>query len=59
MTTYSCPRCQATVDENFYGPCATCRAALRAHYASAARDVAEQRFEPVMHVTPNAVATKD
>jgi len=59
MTTFECPRCHSTVDESFYGPCTSCRGALRAHYAGASREVEEQRFEPVMHVTPNAVALKD
>jgi hypothetical protein len=59
MTTFACPRCHSSVDESFYGPCLTCRTALRSHYAGLARAVEEQKFEPAMHVTPNQVATKD
>jgi hypothetical protein len=56
---FSCPRCQTSVDERFYGPCATCRADLRASLGGAAREVESAAFEPSLHVTPNAVALKD
>lgn len=55
----TCPRCGAAVEERFYGPCETCRGALRAALGGEARDVARAEFEPAMHVTPNAVALKD
>jgi hypothetical protein len=56
---FSCPRCHEPVDERFYGPCPTCRAQLRLTLGGEARDVERSVFEPSMHVTPNAVATKD
>lgn len=56
---FACPRCRAEVAERFYGPCATCRAGLRAAVTAEAKDVEAERFEPAMHVTPNAVALKD
>jgi hypothetical protein len=55
----TCPRCGQTVEERFYGPCATCRADLRARIGAAARTVEVADYEPKMNVTPNAVATKD
>jgi hypothetical protein len=54
----TCPRCGASADEEFYGPCADCRVALRAS-GREARAVAAADYEPKMNVTPNAVATKD
>jgi hypothetical protein len=56
---FSCPRCSSDVVERFYGPCAACRADLRARLARTARDVETSAFEPSMHVTPNAVALKE
>lgn len=56
---FECPRCQASVSEAFYGPCASCRGDLRATQGSAARDVEAVEYEPKMNVTPNAVALKD
>jgi hypothetical protein len=56
---FSCPRCRATVDARFYGPCDECRTQLRASLGAAAREVERTAFEPSMHVTPNAVALKD
>ena len=53
----TCPRCRSVVDEEFYGPCAECRAQLRAS-GREARAV-DTTYEPKMNVTPNAVATKD
>ena len=55
----TCPRCQRPADARFYGPCADCRAELRAALRIEARDVEGGGFEPAMHVTPNAVALKD
>lgn len=56
---FTCPRCQEPADEQFYGPCPTCRGQLRAALGGAAKDVERTAFEPAMHVTPNAVAVKD
>jgi len=56
---FVCPRCSSEVHDRFYGPCAACRADLRARLAGEERDVASAAFEPSMHVTPNAVATKE
>ena len=54
-----CPRCGAPLDQPFYGPCPTCRSALRQQYDGLARHVEAAEYEPKMNVTPNAVATKD
>jgi hypothetical protein len=59
MPSFACPRCRTEVDEDLYGPCAVCRTALRAAFAGEARQVEAAAYEPKMHVTPNAVATKD
>lgn len=56
---YECPRCAAQVVSSFYGPCETCRGALRATIKAEAQDVAAADYEPKMNVTPNAVATKE
>jgi hypothetical protein len=56
---FTCPRCEAAVDERFYGPCTSCRADLRSRLAGTAREVTAAAFEPSMHVTPNAVALKE
>jgi hypothetical protein len=56
---FTCPRCAGATEARFYGPCDTCRAALRAALGGEARDVERTAFEPSMHVTPNAVALKD
>jgi ribosomal protein L37E len=55
---FSCPRCGAAAHEAFYGPCATCRLALRA-LGGERREVERVDYEPKMNVTPNAVAVKD
>lgn len=54
----TCPRCGATVDEVYYGPCEACRVQLRATQGADAKDV-QVEYEPKMNVTPNAVALKD
>ena len=54
-----CPRCGATADERYYGPCTSCREAMRATLGGAAREVEATTYEPKMNVTPNAVALKD
>lgn len=56
---FACPRCSATVEERFWGPCSRCRAELVAAHRGEAVEVESTRFEPSMHVTPNHVATKD
>jgi hypothetical protein len=60
---FDCPRCQQpTSGEQFYGPCAACRADLRVRMTRAAAEVAEvadTTYEPKMNVVPNQVATKD
>jgi hypothetical protein len=56
---FTCPRCSQTVGEDWYGPCASCRAELQATYAGEARVVEAAAYEPKMNVTPNAVALKD
>jgi len=58
-TSYDCPRCGTTVDNDLYGPCRSCRAELRARFAGEARDVVVADYEPKMNVTPNAVASKE
>ncbi len=54
-----CPRCGASVTEEFYGPCTACRADLRATLGGDAQEVTSTEYEPKMNVTPNAVALKD
>jgi len=55
----TCPRCGATAASRFYGPCETCRAELRASLGGEARELETAAYEPMMNVTPNAVALKD
>jgi hypothetical protein len=54
-----CPRCGRPSSSELYGPCADCRADLRATMGSAARQVDVPEYEPKMNVVPNQVATKD
>ena len=56
---FACPRCQLDVEDDFYGPCAVCRSALRDAFRSEGRMVEVAEYEPKMNVTPNAVALKD
>jgi hypothetical protein len=56
---FTCPRCGHAATARFWGPCDTCRVALRATMGGAAREVAVADYEPKMNVTPNQVATKD
>jgi hypothetical protein len=56
---FSCPRCGGGVAERFYGPCSTCRDALRAALGGDRREVDVAAYEPKMNVTPNAVALKE
>jgi hypothetical protein len=55
----TCPRCARSVDETYYGPCESCRQALRGAMQREARAMERTEFEPAMHVTPNAVALKE
>ena len=55
----TCPRCGATNEERFYGPCTACRGDLRAKYLGEGRIVEVAEYVPKMNVTPNAVASKD
>jgi hypothetical protein len=57
--TFDCPRCGTATTGGYYGPCSSCRADLRATVSGTARAVEASAFEPALHVTPNAVATKE
>lgn len=59
LLSFTCPRCGTTAADRFYGPCDSCRTALRRDLAGEARAVEEAAYEPKMNVTPNAVALKD
>lgn len=56
---FACPRCATAAQERLYGPCTTCREALRAELGGDAHELAAAAYEPKMNVTPNAVALKD
>jgi len=56
---YECPRCKTENDEDFYGPCTSCRSALKAIFQQEGRVIQLAEYEPKMNVTPNAVALKD
>ena len=49
----TCPRCAASVEVRYYGPCDECRTTLRRMLRNEARTVEREAFEPAMHVTPN------
>lgn len=49
---FDCPRCSGSVDEEYFGPCDTCRIDLRATIRADARDVDLAEYEPKMNVTP-------
>ena len=53
-----CPRCGETRAERFYGPCGSCREALRTLMYREPHVVDVADYEPKMNVTPNQVATK-
>lgn len=59
LLSFECPRCNTAVDEQFYGPCTSCRGQLRAKYLGEGREVEVAEYVPKMNVTPNAVALKD
>ena len=56
---FDCPRCGASTTAAYWGPCERCRDELAATMVADAREVEVGAFEPVMHVVPNQVATKD
>jgi hypothetical protein len=56
---FTCPRCEHAVEEEYYGPCTSCRTELRASLGGDGRAVEAAAYEPKMNVTPNAVALKD
>jgi len=58
MRSSACPRCGRTAEQRFRGPCADCRAELRATIVGQAQDL-DATYVPSMNVTPNAVAQKD
>lgn len=59
LLSFVCPRCAGQVDEQFYGPCTSCRTELRAKFLGEGRVVELAEYVPKMNVTPNAVALKD
>jgi len=59
MPPFACPRCGSEVCERFWGPCQTCRTELTTLMQRTAEHVESERFEPVLHVVPNHVATRD
>lgn len=54
-----CPRCGGSIDSDLYGPCPSCITELRANQRNDPRATESAAFEPRMHVTPNAVASKE
>jgi hypothetical protein len=58
LLTFICPRCAAAAEEEFYGPCRACVAALRA-VGGEQVEVEAVEYAPKMNVTPNFIATKD
>jgi hypothetical protein len=59
LSSFACPRCESDVEEDYYGPCGSCRAELRASLGGDPQAVVAVEYEPKMNVTPNAVALKD
>jgi hypothetical protein len=59
VTKFDCPRCQAPTEQDLYGPCASCRDALRTTMTRVAEVVEVDQFAPKMHVVPNQIATKE
>lgn len=55
----TCPRCNASATVDFYGPCPSCSAELRATMGADGVAAEAVEYEPKMNVTPNAVALKD
>lgn len=59
LLSFDCPRCNAAVEERFFGPCRSCREELVATQRAESATVEAGRFEPATHVVANHVATKD
>ena len=58
-SAYPCPRCETTMAADFYGPCESCVAELKASQQNEASGDTAAAYEPKMNVTPNAVALKE
>lgn len=65
---FVCPRCEEVFEEIFFGPCPDCVAQLRHEQVWSEPEGWDWdewaisragKFEPPMHVQPNAVALKD
>lgn len=54
-----CPRCGASAQERFYGPCTSCREQLRATMGGEQKVLDDVVYEPKMNVVPNQIATKE
>jgi len=54
-----CLRCHAHEAMRVPGLCASCRDELGTKFAADVKNIEVARYEPTMHVTPNAVALKD
>jgi hypothetical protein len=54
-----CLRCHTTEPMHVPGLCAGCRDELGVKFAADVKNIEVARYEPTMHVTPNAVALKD
>lgn len=59
LAAFDCPRCSASVEQRFYGPCSHCREDLALSQRVEPRSATAGRFEPKANVVPNQVATKD
>lgn len=58
-TEITCPRCQESAQERFYGPCTSCRDELASTLGGQQREVEVAAYEPKMNVVPNQIATKE
>jgi hypothetical protein len=54
-----CLRCHTHEAMRVPGLCVSCRDELGAAFARDVKTIEVARYEPTMHVTPNAVALKD
>jgi hypothetical protein len=59
MLSFDCPRCGASAEAPYWGPCPACREDLAARLGGEAREIEVAAYEPKMNVVPNQVATKD
>lgn len=60
--SFTCPRCQESVEATTYGPCPACRFELKASMVSIPNKYTQEHsgeYVPKMNVVPNAVATKE